>query len=113
MSLRLAALLCLSGMAACSHNSEAAKDPSYEPGATVASTDPPMQPASLENAGASASPSRTDSDTRAPVVADTKGTKPDDPPSKAPSPTAEPPNAAAAPPAPEPAKPGVAPDNTK
>jgi len=112
MSFRLGALLCLSGIAACSHNSEAVKDPSYEPQATVASTDPPLQPASLENTDATPQ-SRTDADTRTPLVADTKGTKPNDFPSQGTA-SAEPPKAAAEPPvAAEPAKPGVAPDNTK
>lgn len=113
MSLRLGALLCLSGIAACSHNSEAVKDPSYEPQATVASTDPPLHPASLENGDTTASPNRTGADTRAPLLGDTKDTKPNEFPSKGSSSTAEPPKAAAPTEASEPAKPAVAPDNTK
>jgi len=51
MSLRLGALLCLSGLVACSHNSsEAARDPSYANEQAQASTDPVMKPASLEPA---------------------------------------------------------------
>jgi hyperosmotically inducible periplasmic protein len=113
MSFRLGALLCLSGLAACSNTSnEAAKDPTYEQ-STVASTEPPMRPASLENTATTVSPSRTDADTRTPLVADTKGTKPNDFPSKGGTPAADPPRASAEPSATEPAKPGVAPDNTK
>lgn len=112
MSFRLGALLCLSGIVACSHNTEPANDPSDEPQVTVASTDPSMQPASLENTDATASQSRTEADTRAPLVADTKGTKPNDVPAQGTT-SAEPPKAVADPPAAtEPAKP-AAPDNTK
>jgi hypothetical protein len=99
----LGALLCLSGIAACSHNSEAVKDPSYDQQSTVASADPPMQPASLENTDTTPSSSRTDADMRAPLVADTKGTKNSDFPAKG-SPAADPPKASTNPPAaPEPA----------
>jgi hyperosmotically inducible periplasmic protein len=111
MSLRLGALLCLTGMAACSHNTEAVQDPSAEQ-STVASTDPSLQPASLEN---SDSPrSRTDADARAPVVADTKGTAPNASPSPSPGAAAEPSKASVDPPAAaESAPPASAPDNTK
>lgn len=114
MSLRLGALLCLSGIVACSHNSETVQDPSSEPQSTVASTDPTLQPASLENNDTTRSASRSDADTRAPLVADTKGSTTNDVPSRG-TPPAEPPAAATEPaPAADPAKPGAAaPDNTK
>ncbi|MDF3070308.1 MAG: hypothetical protein K0R38_5909 [Polyangiaceae bacterium] len=118
MSFRLAAVLCLTGaLAACSHNSETAKDPSYvEP--AQASTDPTMTPASLDNTGTARSdnaalapttpaPSRTEgpADTRAPLVADTKGTSTNDYKSSD-APSTTPPPAAAT-------NPGTQPDNTK
>lgn len=112
MSFRLGALLCLSGIAACSHNSTEVKDPTYEQ-STVASTDSTPQPASLENSDATPSASRTDADTRAPLIADTKGTKSGASPSTHAAP-AQPPTAASEPPkAAEPAKPAAEPDNTK
>jgi hyperosmotically inducible periplasmic protein len=82
MSIRLAAVLCLTGaVAACSHNSETAKDPTYVDDSARASAEPSMTPASLDTNQASASattPTPSDSeapaDTRGPLVADTKGT---------------------------------------
>jgi hypothetical protein len=86
MSHRFAALLCLVGaVAACSHQSETAKDPSNEPQTSVARNDSDLTPASLEASRAAQpaevspttpSPSRTEApdDTRAPLIADTKGT---------------------------------------
>lgn len=88
MSYRLAALLCLTGaVAACSHQSESAKDPSTTEETSVARTDSDMTPASLEAnrrreanevtpaTPTTPSPARTDAsdDTRAPLMADTKG----------------------------------------
>lgn len=85
MSHRFAALLCLTGaVAACSHQNESAKDPSTEQQTSVARNDPTMTPASLEAsrtrepaevAPATPTPSRTEApdDTRAPLIADTKG----------------------------------------
>lgn len=113
MSLRLGALLCLSGLAACSHNStEPVKDPSYDSTSTSASTDPSMQPASLENNGASATPSHLDADARAPLVADNNGTHASQAPATS-APASPPPAAAATPPKPVEPAPGAAPDNTK
>lgn len=127
MNFRLAALLCLTGAAAaCSHNSETAKDPSYvEP--AQASTDPALTPASLDNDGTARndgtgvasttpSPSRTDApaDTRAPLVADTKGTSSNDYKSDASATNTAPGSNTA--PATGPAgntNPGTQPDNTK
>jgi len=49
MSIRLAAVLCLTGaVAACSHQSETAKDPTYVDETARASAEPSMTPASLE-----------------------------------------------------------------
>jgi hyperosmotically inducible periplasmic protein len=84
MSHRIAALLCLtSAVAACSHQSESAKDPSTEQ-TSVARSEPAMAPASLEASRqrepaelspTTPNPSRTEGpdDTRAPLIADTKG----------------------------------------
>lgn len=82
MSIRLAAVLCLTGaVAACSHNSETAKDPTYVDDSARASAEPSMTPASLDTNQAAPSattptPSESDApaDTRGPLVADTKGT---------------------------------------
>lgn len=117
MSFRLAALLCLTGaVAACSHNSETAKDPTYvEP--SQASAEPSMTPASLDNSGTTRSDtaltpttpssSGTDAaaDTRAPLVADTKGTGSSDYKSDAPGAATAPSN--------HPTGHGAQPDNTK
>lgn len=119
MSFRLTALLCLTGaVVACSENtSRPANDASYanEPAATSqTTTDPSLTPASLEQSRAqqttTATPSTSDavSDTRAPLVADTKGTSPNaykaDAPATNAGATSEPlkPNGA-----------GAQPDNTK
>lgn len=111
MSIRLAAVLCLTGaVAACSHNSETAKDPTYvEP--AQASADPTMTPASLDTAGtaraegtaATPTPSRNEApaDTRGALVADTKGAGANDYKADAPA------NNTASP------APGAQPDNTK
>jgi len=114
MSLRLSALLCLSGLAACSHNStEPVKDPSYDSTSTSASMDASMQPASLEGNGTSSTPSHVDADdAHAPLVADTKNTSPSQAPATS-SPANPPPAAAANPPKPVEPAPGAAPDNTK
>ncbi len=83
MSFRLAAVLCLTGaVAACSHNSETAKDPTYVNEPAQASAEPTMTPASLDadstaraDTSTTPTPSRTDvpANTSAPLVADTKG----------------------------------------
>lgn len=114
MSIRLAAVLCLTGaVAACSHNSETARDPSYvEP--AQASTEPTMTPASLDTAGTARAdgtvattptPSRNEApaDTRGALVADTKGAGSND--YKADAPASNTPSTAPAA--------GVQPDNTK
>lgn len=49
MTFRLGALTCLLGLAACSHNSEPARDPSYVHEPLPVTTEPAMTPASLEN----------------------------------------------------------------
>jgi hyperosmotically inducible periplasmic protein len=50
MSLRLGMLLCLSGLAACSHDTpRTADDRSYASESSAASPEPPMKPASLED----------------------------------------------------------------
>jgi hyperosmotically inducible protein len=117
MSLRLGALLCLSGLVACSHNaSETAKDPSYANEHAQASNDPAMKPASLENASTSPPTTPTPSveggpDAHAPLVADTHGTGHDDLKAGAPNTSSSRPS--------EPAKSAdttagsVQPDNTK
>jgi hyperosmotically inducible periplasmic protein len=103
MTFRLGALLCLSGLAACSHNSaETTKDPSSVARSTDTSTDPALQPASLENKPAS----RANADTRTPLLADTNGTNRNDLRSDA-SKASD-----SATPA-EPAQTDVAPDNTR
>jgi hyperosmotically inducible periplasmic protein len=116
MSFRLTALLCLTGaVVACSHNSETAKDPSYENQPAQASADPSMTPASLDSDGTARagdtslapttpSPSRTEApaDTRAPLVADTKGTGSTDYKS----------DTANTAPSNQPTSPGTQPDNT-
>jgi hyperosmotically inducible periplasmic protein len=80
MSVRLSALLCLTGLAACSNNTNqpTAKDPSYVNEPAQAATEP-MEPASLERTPpgppATPSPDARPTPTTAPLVADTKGTK--------------------------------------
>jgi hyperosmotically inducible periplasmic protein len=118
MSFRLTALLCLTGaVAACSENSSRpANDPSYATQSaptTEVATDTRMTPASLEQSKApgpttpTPSTNEAPSDTRAPLVADTKGAAPNafkaDPP---------PANAATSEPL-RPTEAGKQPDNTK
>lgn len=97
MRFRFGALLCLSGMVACSHQStDVAKDPSYEHEPPVAASEPAMVPASLEDRQATPSQNHGDVDTRAPAA---NGSTSDavrlDPPAGAPS---TPSSSAAAPP---------------
>lgn len=108
MSVRLGALLCLSGLAACSNHTDqtAAKDPSYvEPAQAV--NDAPLQPASLEPQTTPASVATPSTEPRptpttAPLVADTKGTKSNDFKDGGDAQATR-----------EPTRPDVAPDNTK
>lgn len=100
MSFRLGALLCLSGLAACSHNSEAAKDPTYVQQPTVTSSAPATAPVALDNAPPP--PDSPEPQAGTPLVADTKGAGSNDFRTNGPTP-----------PAAEPAKPGSAPDNTE
>ena len=109
MSFRLGALLCLTGMVACSHNSETAQDAHDVDQTVVASNDASLTPASREDS--TVAPATTPStasaegaELRAPVVADTKG------PSSKPAPAAPP---VEAPKAADPVPPSTAPDNTK
>lgn len=108
MSLRLGALLCLTGIVACSHNSETAQDPHDVDSTVVASNDANLTPASREDNTPApvATPSANDqrAELRAPLVADTKGTSSDPSPAAAPVPPAK---------AAEPVPPSTAPDNTK
>lgn len=108
MSLRLGALLCLCGIAACSnHPSETAKDPSSVDDTRLTATEPEMRPASLE--ATSPPTSDTAPATQTPAVADTKGTTSSDfKGSDVPRSAAEPPSAT-----PGTAPPGTQPDNTK
>ncbi len=84
MRVRLSALLCLTGLAACSNHTDqsTAKDPSYvQPVQAV--NDPPPQPAvpDLQKTPprvVTPSPDERPTATTAPLVADTKGTKPND-----------------------------------
>jgi hyperosmotically inducible protein len=72
MSLRLGALLCLTGLAACSHDTpRTADDRSYPSESSAASPEPSMTPASLENSSAA------DSDSR-PPAASAQGTSSDE-----------------------------------
>lgn len=107
MSFRLGALLCLTGMVACSHNSETAQDPHDVDQTVVASNDASLTPASREDstaAPATTPASDQNAELRAPVVADSKG------PSSKPLPAAPP---VEAPKAADSVPPGTAPDNTK
>jgi hyperosmotically inducible periplasmic protein len=108
MSLRLGALLCLCGIAACSnHPSETAKDPSSVDETRLAATDPEMRPASLE---ATSPPTPgTAPATQTPAVADTKGASSSDfKGSDAPRGAADAPS-----PTPGATPPGTQPDDTK
>ena len=96
MSFRPGVLLCLVGLAACSHQPEpeTAQDATYVEQKPVATNDPSMTPASLESGtspGATSRPaSQPANDVRAPVLADTKTTSPSPAPASQPS---EPPKA--------------------
>ena len=107
MSVRLGALLCLTGLAACSNNTNQppAQDPTYAKEPAQATTEPTMKPASLDQS--TPTPAATPSpDARppanGPLVADMKGTSPN---------SSEPSNDAQKPPAAAPSD--VEPDNTK
>jgi osmotically-inducible protein OsmY len=121
MSLRLGALLCLSGIAACSHHSsETARDPSYANEPASAATDPAMRPASLEPTKQATPTTKGDandadakSDARAPLVADTKGTSSSDFRDGNPPKDGNPSTAATAPSAPDADARNAQPDNTK
>jgi hyperosmotically inducible protein len=107
MTFRLGALLCLSGLAACSHNTnQTANDPSY----VDQSTESTMRPASLENRPTATPPNGASTDARAALDADTKRTKSDELDSKRDTPPAATPSAPADVPA-EPTQASVAPDN--
>ena len=87
MNARFSALLCLAGLAACSNKTQdtAVNDPSYVDEQRQV-TEPTMKPASLEAAkpapATTPTPTPTSDDratpTTAPLVADTKGTNPND-----------------------------------
>lgn len=107
---RLGALLCLSGLAACSQtHTEPATAPTPEAQSMQTATDPALRPASLETAPTETArmapaPSAADNDTRAPLVADSQASNAANP--------AEPPRApAGAPETAEPAHPAA--DDTK
>ena len=114
MNVRFSALLCLTGLglAACSNKSQdtAVNDPSYVDGQTQVAPQSNMQPASLESSrSATTTTTTTTPDERStpapagsPLVADTKGTNPNDFKS-----TTRPEDATKATPG------GVQPDNTK
>lgn len=124
MTFRFGALLCLSGLAACSHtNSETAKDPAYEGQTAQASTEPSLTDGADHTSAAdgttttSADSTHAVADARAPVVANTKGTTGAAPAGNAPStptpatPPATPASDASKTAAAAPA--GTPPDNTK
>jgi hypothetical protein len=112
MRFRLAAVLCLTGAAACSHNNPDTATADEVNQTNVARSEPDMTPASLETPRAAEpvaatptnptpSTSEGPSDVRAPLVADTKGTS-----SNAYKAEPAPSNGATPPP-------GTQPDNTK
>jgi len=86
MNARFSALLCLAGLAACSNKTQdtAVNDPSYVDEHPQATTEPTMKPASFESAKPAPAPATTPTPderptpTTAPLVADTKGTNPND-----------------------------------
>ena len=88
MNARFSALLCLAGLAACSNKTQdtAVNDPSYVDEHPQVATEPTMKPASLESAKPAPAPATTPTPTpddrptptTAPLVADTKGTNPND-----------------------------------
>ena len=112
MNVRFSALLCLAGLAACSNKSQetAVNDPSYVDGQTETPPPSSMQPASLESPRSAPAttptpaltPDERSAPAGSPLVADTKGTNPNDFKS-----TNRPEDATKATPA------GVQPDNTK
>lgn len=111
MNVRFSALLCLAGLAACSNKSQetAVNDPSYVDGQAQAMPPSNMQPASLESersapvtTPATTTPDERPAATGSPLVADTKGTNPNELKS-----TNRPEDTTKAPPG------GVQPDNTK
>jgi hypothetical protein len=115
MNFRIGALLCLTGMAACSNNPSetAVNDPSdvNQPTTELAVVDPALTPASSDNAvpratqPAPAAAGEGPAPVSDPVVADTKGTSSDKSTGSAAAPAAAPGAA--------PAAPGAAPDNTR
>jgi len=73
MRVRFDALLCLSGLVACTHQStDVAKDPAYEHQPPVAASEPAMVPASSEYREATPSQDHGDLDTRAPAASTSK-----------------------------------------
>lgn len=107
MSLRLGALLCLSGLAACSHDTpRTADDRSYASEASAGSSEPPMTPASLEDS----SGSDNNPNPRQPAANAQRTSSDDSRPSS--TTTTVSPKAAEAPRSSEPS-PNVPPDNTK
>jgi hyperosmotically inducible periplasmic protein len=108
MRFRLGALLCLSGIVACSHQSTAG-DPAYPEESTVASTDPPMVPASLENQEPAPRRSNEEVATPAPTIVPNNDTRSDEIRSNGSTSPANPPQAVVPAPAPR----DVPPDNTK
>jgi hypothetical protein len=111
MTFRLGALLCLSGIAACTHQNEVAKDPTY----TEGTTDSQMVPASLENRDASpAMRHEHEHGTTRPPVADLDDKRSYEDRTKEPTPAGTVPADPSKASAPPPVVPGpVAPDNTK
>jgi len=73
MRVRFDALLCLSGLVACTHQStDVAKDPAYEHQPPVAASEPAMVPASSEYREETPSQNHSDLDTRAPAASTSK-----------------------------------------
>jgi len=105
MSLRLGALLCLTGLAACSHDTpRTADDRSYASESSAASPEPTMTPASLENSSAADSNSR-------PRAPSTQGTSSDESRPGSTTTTVSP--KATEPPGTNEPSPSAPPDNTK
>jgi len=82
MSVRLGALLCLTGLAACSHNTNQppAQDASYVTEPTQAATEPKMKPASFERStpapATTPAPAERSTAAKAPLNTDTKAPAP-------------------------------------
>lgn len=88
MSVRLGMLLCLSGIAGCSHETTAsAHDPSYVSEPSAPASEPALQPASLEDSTVASPPKQAPRPQPAP---DTIGTGPKDEAPKAAAPEAKP-----------------------